>query len=111
MVIIRQIYAWLSMSYNLKNRDGLPPMAFIRKDIRLYPLCLSYFWYKTLFCDILIFGIIVVALTSMKEIILKILIEYSINAANYDVTILREDLDNMSDDIVREISRYIDKDK
>ena len=47
----------------------------------------------------------------MKEIILKILIEYSINAANYDVTILREDLDNMSDDIVREISRYIDKDK
>ena len=64
-----------------------------------------------MFCDILIFGIIVVALTSMKEIILKILIEYSINAANYDVTILREDLDNMSDDIVREISRYIDKDK
>ena len=47
----------------------------------------------------------------MKEIILKILREYSINAANYDVTILREDLDNMSDDIVREISRYIDKDK
>jgi hypothetical protein len=30
----------------------------------------------------------------MKEIILKIIREYSINAKNYDVTILREDLDN-----------------
>ena len=47
----------------------------------------------------------------MKEILLKILKEYSINAANHDVTILREDLDNMTDDMVREISRYIDKDK
>jgi hypothetical protein len=47
----------------------------------------------------------------MKEILLKILKEYSINAENYDVTILREDLDNMTDDMVREISRYIDKDK
>ena len=45
----------------------------------------------------------------MKEIILKIIREYSINAKNYDVTILREDLDNMSDDMVREITRHLDK--
>ena len=45
----------------------------------------------------------------MKEIILEIIREYSINAKNYDVTILREDLDNMSDDMVREITRYLEK--
>ena len=45
----------------------------------------------------------------MKEIILKIIREYSINAKNYDVTILREDLDNMSDDMVREITRHLNK--
>jgi threonine synthase len=45
----------------------------------------------------------------MKEIILKIIREYSINAKNYDVTILREDLDNMSDDMVREITRHLEK--
>ena len=47
----------------------------------------------------------------MKEIILKIIREYSINAKNYDVTILREDLDNMSDDMVREITRHLDKEE
>ena len=45
----------------------------------------------------------------MKEIILKIIREYSVNAKNYDVTILREDLDNMSDDMVREITRHLNK--
>jgi hypothetical protein len=45
----------------------------------------------------------------MKEVILKIIREYSINAKNYDVTILREDLDNMSDDMVREITRHLNK--
>jgi uncharacterized protein YllA (UPF0747 family) len=45
----------------------------------------------------------------MKEIILKIIREYSINAKNYDITILREDLDNMSDDMVREITRHLNK--
>ena len=44
----------------------------------------------------------------MKEIIERIIKEYSINRPNYDVTILREDIDNMSDDIVREINRYIE---
>jgi len=47
----------------------------------------------------------------MKEIILKIIREYSINAKNYNVTILREDLDNMSDDMVREITRHLDKEE
>ena len=45
----------------------------------------------------------------MKEVILKIIREYSINAKNYDITILREDLDNMSDDMVREITRHLNK--
>ena len=45
----------------------------------------------------------------MKEIILKIIREYSINSKNYVVTILREDLDNMSDDMVREITRHLEK--
>ena len=47
----------------------------------------------------------------MKEIIERIIKEYSINRPNYDVTILREDIDNMSDDIVREINRYIELNK
>jgi hypothetical protein len=44
----------------------------------------------------------------MKEILLKIIREYEINAKNTDVTILKEDLDNMTDDMVREINRYIE---
>jgi hypothetical protein len=43
----------------------------------------------------------------MKEILLKIIREYNINAKNYDVTILREDVDNMTDDMVRELNDYL----
>jgi hypothetical protein len=43
----------------------------------------------------------------MKEILLKIIREYNINAKNADVTILREDVDNMTDDMVRELNLYL----
>jgi hypothetical protein len=43
----------------------------------------------------------------MKEILLKIIREYEINAKNTDVTILKEDLDNMTDDMVRELNLYL----